>query len=369
MSGDDDNLSPPVRRVKGGRCISRASFVQVSSATHSTQTGGRVTQENEGARNRLRVVVNAAAGGHSGAGAVERIRAALDAAGVVADVEAVPPPLEESLRAQVRAGAPMAGIGGGDGSVRAAADVVAGSSTALAVFPTGTLNHFSRRLGIATLEQAAGAVVAGRCAPIATGSVDGRLFLNTATFGLYADVLRRRERLRRWLGKWPGALVAFFATIARYRPVRVTIEVDGILLERTTALVWVGLGYGSFPVVPRATERRRAPDLEIATLHAHSRSGLIALGARTAVRILRGERPLNDAGVEIMHTRGFTLHSSHGHLGVTLDGEIMPFAAPLEVRVIDDALRVVVPGDGPAATGPESDVDAAPHAERRAREA
>ena len=39
-------------------------------------------------------------------------------------------------------------IGGGDGSVRAAASVLAGSSIPLGILPLGTLNHFARDLGL-----------------------------------------------------------------------------------------------------------------------------------------------------------------------------------------------------------------------------
>lgn len=293
---------------------------------------------------RLHVIVNTAAG-RPGKRSVERIRAALADAAVPADVQPSSRPIEEAAREALEAGASVLGIAGGDGSARAAAQVLAGSESVLAIFPTGTLNHFSRGLGIDTVEAAARAVVRRHVASIAVGNVNGTLFLNTATFGLYADVLRRRERLRPFLGKWPAALVSFLVTIARYRPIHVALVLDGMELHRATALVRVGIGRDSFPTTSATAEERRAPELEIGILRAHTRAGLIALGFRTMLRIIELLPRAQDAGVEILRTRGFTLQSDSSRIGTTLDGEVIRSRGSLEVAVHDAALRVLVAED------------------------
>src|SRR5204863_2043415 len=54
-------------------------------------------------------------------------------------------------------------VGGGDGSVRAAASVLAGADLPLGILPLGTLNHFARDLGLPLdLETALRVVAAGR---------------------------------------------------------------------------------------------------------------------------------------------------------------------------------------------------------------
>ena len=295
------------------------------------------------ARAGIPVVVNPSAGRRD-ARTAERVRHALDGANRTMETLA-----GDSIDAQVGAAksahAPIVGVAGGDGTARTAANALVGSSTVLAMFPTGTLNHFSRRIGLHTVEDTADAIAEGRIQRIAVGMVEDEVFLNTATFGLYADVVRKRERLRGWLGKWPAALVGFMIAIARYRPIEVTLEIGGRSIVRRTALVWVGLGYGSFPVVPEASERRTMPDLEVAILRARNRPQLFALGARTSMAILRGRRPFRDDAVEIMHTRSFVLHSEH-RIGITLDGEIVHGREPLHVTVRDDALRAVVGTSG-----------------------
>jgi undecaprenyl-diphosphatase len=95
----------------------------------------------------------------------------------------------------------------------------------LAVFAGGTLNHFARDLGIATVEDTADAVRAGRAVEVDVGTIDGRPFLNTASFGSYAELVDRRERLEHRLGKWLALAVSAVAIMREGEPVEV--ELDG----------------------------------------------------------------------------------------------------------------------------------------------
>ena len=290
----------------------------------------------------LPLLVNPRAGGPGVP--VDSIQAALETVGVSVRVEAIQPAFDDALRALVAAGEPVIGVAGGDGSARAAARILAGSSSALAMFPIGTLNHFSRSLGIATIEDAARAVAGGRVADVAVGDVDGEPFLNTATFGLYADVVRRRERLRRCLGKWPAALAAFLVTTARYRPLQVTLGVDGQQLRRATALVGVGIGRRSFPVTTVPSRLGTEPELVLSILRPRSPARLFVAGLRTAGRMLTGRAGDEERDVELVRTDAFTLASPSSRLGVTLDGEIVRTGNQARVTLRHDALRVVVPG-------------------------
>lgn len=292
-------------------------------------------------RRQLRIVLNARAG-RSKADIAEQIRERFAAAGIAAELEPSGAGLERVLDTALAADPELVGVAGGDGTVRSAAQLLSGRASVLVVVPTGTLNHFSRSIGIDSVEDAARAAAGGRLARIGVGAVNDVVFLNTATFGLYADVLRRRERLRRWVGKWPAALAGFLTTIARYRPVHVVLDVDGKRLTRETALVRVGLGRRTFPVANAPLEERRAPELEIAILRAHTRGGLLALGFRTFLVAMGIREQTDDDAVEILHARSFSLQSDRTRIGVTLDGEIVRIEGALDVVVRDEALTVIV---------------------------
>ncbi len=290
----------------------------------------------------LEAFVNERAG--LGGGAAEEIRRQLEQGGVTADVSAVLPHAFGSALREATTRGDTVGVCGGDGTLMAAAEELAGGSAALAPIPTGTFNHFARRLGVTGVEDAAAAIRGGRSSRVPVGVVDDRLFLNTATFGLYADVVRKRESMRRWLTKWPAASIAILLMLLTMRRMRVTLQVEGERLERFTPLVWVGVGWGSFPRVHQAPERRGRPDLEIVVLRPRGRFGVVGLGFRFLRHLGRSDRPVSDPALEVIHARSLIIHSGE-QVGVTLDGEVLRMNGPVYIGVVDHALRVMVPAD------------------------
>lgn len=168
------------------------------------------------------IVVNAAAGPGGPDGAAGEIRAGLPDADVVAldDPEQLTKTLEHAGSA-----ATALGVHGGDGSVNAAAQVAYETGKPLAVFPGGTLNHLARDIGIESVEDVTRAVEQGSTVEIDIAEIDGQPFLNTASFGSYAELVDARERLEDRFGKWP-ALVAALVSVLRDRA-PVEVEVDG----------------------------------------------------------------------------------------------------------------------------------------------
>jgi diacylglycerol kinase family enzyme/membrane-associated phospholipid phosphatase len=169
------------------------------------------------------IAVNAAAGpdGAPATDAADAIREALPDADVVALDE--PEHLAKTLASATDAVA--VGVHGGDGSVNAAAEVAYDLGKPLVVVPGGTLNHLARDLGIDGVDDVARAVEAGCTVDVDVAEIDGRPFLNTASFGSYADLVDARERLEDRIGKWPALVVALATVLRRGEPVEV--EIDG----------------------------------------------------------------------------------------------------------------------------------------------
>jgi diacylglycerol kinase family enzyme len=259
----------------------------------------------------------------------------------IADVRAVEPAaFADAISDAIASGASVVGIAGGDGSMRAAAAVLSGSSTALACIPTGTLNHFAQRVGIRDLEDAAAALRRGEVHVMSVGSVQDTVFLNTLTFGEYSRVVRMRERMRSYIGKWPAAAVAFTIALLSLRRIRVRLSVADETVTRRTPFVWIGVGWGSFPRVHASLERRSAPDLEVAVLRSATTAGGLGFLLRLAARLVLGRQPVRDSALDVLHTRQLTLDSSH-RIDATADGEVLRLRPPVHVGVRDDALRVL----------------------------
>ncbi|WP_141782700.1 lipid kinase [Nocardioides albertanoniae] len=106
-------------------------------------------------------------------------------------------------------------IGGGDGSVSAAAARFGGTDVVLAVLPLGTANDFARTL---ELDQdprtAARQMLEGKVINVDIGKANGHTFLNVASFGLSVAVTDALDpRLKKVIG--PAAYPV--ATLAAYR--------------------------------------------------------------------------------------------------------------------------------------------------------
>jgi diacylglycerol kinase family enzyme len=277
-------------------------------------------------------------------GADDALRDAFEAAGARADLRSLPVAqmADEAFRL-LREGARTIGVSGGDGTVSAVAGALAGTEATLAVFPGGTLNHFAAALGIRTHRDALRALAAGRACAVDVGEVNGRVFINGASIGLYPRQLRIRQAWQPRIGKWPAAALAGVLTLAGFPRRPVTIQGGGLSATRSAPLVWIGPGRGSFRDPVQAPRELQSATLELVVIGAASRMRLLAIGVEAALRGRDGLRVAEDAQDCTVHLADrFTLATTRPRLDVGVDGELVRLPAPLEFRVRPGALRVLV---------------------------
>lgn len=286
------------------------------------------------------------------AGLEAQLQDAASEADIAVDLHPVEPPeLAAKVREAAAANEPVVGIAGGDGSVSTAAQILAGRGTALAVFPAGTLNHFARALGIGDHGVAARALAAGSVEGVDVGEVNGRVFVNGVSFGLYPEMLRLRERWEPRIGKWPAALFAAARAVAEFP--------HGPLWRGTGdaasqyPLVWVGAGRGSFRS-PRLNPRElRSGVLELVIVSTHSRARILRLARTTLMRGLDGLAACADSPwctvQEVTEFHPPDPLPSTVHAG--LDGELVRLHPPLRFRVRPRALRVICTRETSGAAG------------------
>jgi YegS/Rv2252/BmrU family lipid kinase len=143
-------------------------------------------------------------------------------------------------------------IGGGDGTLNAAARGLMKTQLPFGILPLGTANDLARTLGIPPdLEQAADIIAAGRERTIDVGSVNGHPFFNVASMGLSATLARRltRETKRRW-GRFAYAISAM-RVLASARPFTAWISNEDERIRVKSLQIAVGNGrhYGGGAVV------------------------------------------------------------------------------------------------------------------------
>src|SRR5438094_1459530 len=180
--------------------------------------------------------------------------------------------------------APLIIAGGGDGTVNALASVLAGTDTALGVLPLGTLNHFARDLGIpVALDAAVEASVKGKRRSVDVGEVNGRVFVNNSSLGLYPEIVRRREKQQRRLGrsKWHAMLWATHMVLRGGPFLDVARALDGVTQRRRTPFVFVGNNvYQMEGFYIGLRERLDCGVLSVYVTQRHSRLRLMLLGLR-----------------------------------------------------------------------------------------
>jgi undecaprenyl-diphosphatase len=196
----------------------------------------------------LTVVLNPAAGPARNGHSVESLRDELPRSSFVAVDETGD--LLEALEAA--SNGDVVGIVGGDGSVNAAASVALRTRKPLAVFPGGTLNHFARDLRLENFDDTIEAIRSKSLGAVDVGLIDGKPFLNTASFGAYAALVDTREGYEKRLGKWLAMAVALIKILRRATPVDVTLNGT----RRSIWLIFIGNSeYGPAGLAPSWRER------------------------------------------------------------------------------------------------------------------
>jgi len=238
--------------------------------------------------------------------------------------------------------------GGGDGSINAVASVLIDTPIALGVLPLGTLNHFAKALGLPMdVDAAAAVVIAGHTTQVDIGEVNGRIFLNNSSLGLYPRLVRHREAQQEQLGrgKWPAALWAAVAVLRRHALLDLRLAVDDREIRRRTALVFVGNNvYAMSGLHIGERERLDAGQLGVYVAHRGGRLGLLRLALRALFGQLRAA-----ADFDALVTTGVDIETRRARLSVAIDGEVTSMTAPLHYRTRPRALRVIV-ADAPAPT-------------------
>ncbi len=252
--------------------------------------------------------------------------------------------LETLVRAAVARGADGLAMAGGDGSQALVAAIAAEHDLPYACIPSGTRNHFALDLGVdrEDIVGALDAFVDGGERLVDLGEVNGRVFVNNVSLGVYAEAVSqdgyREAKLRTLLDTLSQALgPEGDASEMCWR------DPDGAE-QRSTALILVSNNpYLLGPTLGSGTR----PRLDTGTLGVVDFHPPIAGEKSTTARW----RELSTAELEI--------ESATPTLPVGIDGESVVLEPPLRFRVRPQALRVRIAQDHPGAS-PSADMPRGP---------
>ena len=240
------------------------------------------------------------------------------------------------LIAEAAGSARILGIAGGDGSVQLAAGLAADKGLPLLVIPAGTFNHFATDLGVRSAQDALDALRAGDSVLVDVALAGQRSFLNTASTGVYVDLVRAREELEERLGKWPAVLVALARVLHSSRP-------QDLVVNGRRRRVWL-LFAGNCRYEPAGAAPSYRPDLSDGQLD---------------IRMIDGSQPLARARLIAAVAMGtlarsrvyrtwaapeLTIRTRDGSpVQLSTDGEVMTGDATVTLRKRPDSLLVYRP--------------------------
>jgi undecaprenyl-diphosphatase len=240
---------------------------------------------------------------------------------------------------------PLVIAAGGDGTVGAAADELAGTGAVLAILPLGTSNDVARSLAIPPDPVAwarslrDGVVRAIDACQVVIPDERPRNFVHAATVGINVDFakLATRSALRRRFGRFTYA-VAGVRALRQHQPFECQMFYDG----KSETLQLVQLSIINAPVFGGALDMRvpgaRLDDRSLVVVAVEQGSPVrLMLGALITILGRRRE----GFGVRALRTKELRVHVDRP-LDVALDGEIAA-QLPADFEVEADALRVVTP--------------------------
>jgi diacylglycerol kinase family enzyme len=233
-------------------------------------------------------------------------------------------------------GADLLGVAGGDGTQALVAGICASHDVSFLVISAGTRNHFAMDLGLDREHPDAclTALEDGVELCVDLGDINGRPFVNNASFGAYAAVVQspayRNDKRGTTLRMLPDAL-------SGHRGPRLSVRIDdATTIEAPQALLisnnpyelsdFVGLG--------------RRPRLDGGVL------GVIAVtvnSAAQAAALVRG----GGHGVRQMVAREVVVDADADEIAVGIDGEALMIPVPVRCTIRPRVLRVVVPRERP----------------------
>lgn len=233
--------------------------------------------------------------------------------------------------------APMVILGGGDGTLSSFAGKFKDHDTVFAVLPLGTANSFARTLGLPLeLDEAIGAIAKGRVRTIDLACIDGEWFANAAALGLSPLIAETiPDKLKKYLS-FLGYMLWAAYMVFRFRPFRLTVDIDG--KRETTWATEVRIANGNFHGGVELVEDADIDDGKI-TVQAITGKSLWHLAwswLTTVLHLDARERTWREWEAPALKLE------TRPPRKISVDGEIRA-STPCEVRVVPDAIRVVVP--------------------------
>jgi diacylglycerol kinase family enzyme len=249
-------------------------------------------------------------------------------------------------RQAVADGADLLGVAGGDGTQALVAGIAAEHGLPFLVISAGTRNHFALDLGLDRDDPATclDGLTDGEELRVDLGIIGGRTFVNNASFGAYAEVVRspayRDDKRGTTLQLLPDLLKG-------HQGAHLTAQAAGTTIEGPQALLVSNGPYGMGDVAGLGRRAR----LDAGTL------GMAAVRVDSAQQAAGLLRRGHGTGVTVLIAGQVTVDADTPEIPVGIDGETVMLPTPVHCTTQPRVLRVVVPRQRPGVPAPKPSLE------------
>ena len=257
-----------------------------------------------------------------------------------------PVDVDALARQAVERGADLLGVAGGDGTQALVAGIAAEHNLPFLVISAGTRNHFALDLGL-DREDPTGCLDALRDGvelQVDLGKINGRTFVNNASFGVYAEVVQSPE----YRDDKAGTVLQMLPDLIKGdKGARLRAQADGVTVDGPQAVLVSNGPYGSNDLAGLGRRTR----LDRGVLGAVAIS---AASTREAVGLLRRA---TKHGLIQRTASEVVVGADVPEIPVGVDGEALLMSTPVRCTIEPRALRVLVPRKRPGVPPAQPSLD------------
>lgn len=228
---------------------------------------------------------------------------------------------------------------GGDGTIYEVVNGIVGSKALLGVIAAGTGNDFVRTVGIPNdLEEALKTIVYGKTRAIDCGKVNNRYFVNVASIGLDAEIVKETENIKQYLSGSGAYIGGLLKTLFTFKYKDIHMNIDGMKKKKNITLVAVANGKyygGGMKIAPMADIEDG--DFQVCVVDKVSKLKLMGVFPK----IFSGKHVHCDE-VGLYKGRQVNINSQES-LSINLDGDIIGKSFDIRFEMIPKGIKVLVP--------------------------
>ncbi|MGE5679267.1 MAG: diacylglycerol/lipid kinase family protein [Bacillota bacterium] len=231
---------------------------------------------------------------------------------------------------------------GGDGTLNSVASVLAGTNMPMGIIPMGTLNHFAKDLGIPlSAEDAIRLIAEGVPQKVDIGEVNGNIFINNSSVGLYPKAVKLRDQHIEQLGrgKWFSMILAFLSVFTRFPLFDIKLETDDGTIVRRTPFVFIGNNEYKLDLFNLGTrETVTGGKLSLYTAHCKGRWSMLKIAILALLNRLDQHK-----NFDLQFVDKIRLETRRNIVEVSVDGEVLHLKPPLHYQIRPLNLSVILP--------------------------